>query len=1021
MVKMKKVNIRKYSLRASFTRYKKHAAPIFIFLVIAVALYSGWLIGLQQGGVPAFEEGLMDIACLDYYLNHICQYHYLPTLFDSRTYSQPMDLSYYTRTPVLVFPLLLSPLLGQCAFNCSVATFILCNFLSMLITYYLVYRHTRNIWASFLSAILYILSNSLLISGIAHGHLRYAAIIFLIPLMFLATDLVFADEKRPLFIGAIATVLLYLWFLGVNSTIGTICLVCCITVWMGIYACKKRLPRLAVLTSIFVICATSYYVVFILSYAKFFPSAQVTLNELITNETPNLLQALALNIAQANRTNPAVMSIGVLYAYTLIQFLPLPLSILAIFNNRRHIVPFFIGVLLMLFSTPLSVALYMLMPMPFRAPGRTFLPTATFIFAFLAGIGFSWLYHHLPKNIHIPKLKNKTPQIFSLGLICLILAGSMPVFMYTAKSWNIPSDIEQAYRSIPKGSRVLMIPIYGTVSFGYSLSSPEQAYYREDASVGWTLVHLHEYMASKYQLKCADGGTSWEIPFMTKWWLEMINEKMATWNDTIGAINTLSLAPDLQYLVVYKKITPLYVLEQLDKSNQLEKTFNSETMAVYKRTNSIEQPIMESNKAFLLYCGSYRYSLPSITMLTSGQTPIIMGQTPWELFDLENAKNMENLIFTTQNTFIDDIVTEYAIVNTKNKVFINLEDTISATETSWIRSGFWQPSLGKYTIATITPEKLYNVSFKVDAEDTYDIYIRSPCNGPWRGKLQTYLNHKYIGTIIFPQDSYGFKWFNIGTFNLTRGEHTLGLKNTESQWIDIDAIAIVKHDEIKQNIEAHKKEIAQLISKKDYLGIYEAETSYISLNKASVTDDWNTNWTTYPSGGWVRGQTVKIAAQGYMEIKIEAPISGEYCIAVKQKGKSNMRLYDQEIFPYQIQTSDNFNYVYYQVYLTEGEHTIKFTATQEPVWIDCIYLSNKPLPSLLSNENPNISISVKNDGDYIINSSASQPRYTLLMKSYFPLWTTTSSSGKTQQAYLANGFLTCFYISEKKYEIRFGE
>jgi hypothetical protein len=256
---------------------------------------------------------------------------------------------------------------------------------------------------------------------------------------------------------------------------------------------------------------------------------------------------------------------------------------------------------------------------------------------------------------------------------------------------------------------------------------------------------------------------------------------------------------------------------------------------------------------------------------------------------------------------------------------------------------------------------------------------------------------------------------------LTRGEHTLGLKNTESQWIDIDAIAIVKHDEIKQNIEAHKKEIAQLISKKDYLGIYEAETSYISLNKASVTDDWNTNWTTYPSGGWVRGQTVKIAAQGYMEIKIEAPISGEYCITVKQKGKSNMRLYDQEIFPYQIQTSDNFNYVYYQVYLTEGEHTIKFTATQEPVWIDCIYLSNKPLPSLLSNENPNISISVKNDGDYIINSSASQPRYTLLMKSYFPLWTTTSSSGKTQQPYLANGFLTCFYISEKKYEIRFGE
>ncbi|MGB9960257.1 MAG: hypothetical protein ACPLKQ_07045 [Candidatus Bathyarchaeales archaeon] len=586
---------------------------------------------------------------------------------------------------------------------------------------------------------------------------------------------------------------------------------------------------------------------------------------------------------------------------------------------------------------------------------------------------------------------------------------------------TVPRDIEQAYGSIPEGSRILMVPIYGTCSFEYSLSSPEQAYYRSDVSVGWTLVHLHEYMANKYHLKCADGGTSWEIPFMTKWWLEMVNEKMAKWNDTIGAINALSLAPDLQYLVVYKKITPKYVLEQLDNNNQLEKTFDSETMAVYKRNNSIELPVMESEKAFLLYCGSYRYSLPSLTMLTNGKTPIIMGQTPWELFNLENAKDMENLIFATQNTFTEDIATEYAVANAKNKILINLEDTIKATETEWIRSGFWQPSWNKYTIATITTGKMYNISFKVDTANAYDIYIRSVCNGPWRGKLQVWLNHENVSVISFPQDSYGFRWFNVGRFNLTLGEHTIGLENIESQWIDIDAIAIVKHEEIGNTIKTYKNAIRQLIAQKDYIGVYEAEQSYTKLYEASITDDWNKNWETYPSGGWVRGQTVKLSPQGYMEIKIEAPISREYYITVKQVGKSILNINGQNISPQQISCSNNFNYLSYRVFLTQGMHTIKLAAPEEPAWIDCIYVSSKPLQEILNNKNPHITLSVRNDGDYVINSSTSNHRYVLLMKSYFPLWTAKNISGKSQQPYLANGFLTCFYISGEKNEIRFGE
>jgi hypothetical protein len=99
--------------------------------------------------------------------------------------------------------------------------------------------------------------------------------------------------------------------------------------------------------------------------------------------------------------------------------------------------------------------------------------------------------------------------------------------------------------------------------------------------------------------------------------------------------------------------------------------------------------------------------------------------------------------------------------------------------------------------------------------------------------------------------------------------------------------------------------------------------------------------------------------------------------------------------------------------------TIKLIALGEPVWVDCIYVSNKPLQEILKNENPAITISVKNDGEYTVASYTENPRYVLLIKSYFDIWSAKSSSGKAR-SYLANGFLTCFYITEQKYKIFFG-
>jgi hypothetical protein len=172
----------------------------------------------------------------------------------------------------------------------------------------------------------------------------------------------------------------------------------------------------------------------------------------------------------------------------------------------------------------------------------------------------------------------------------------------------------------------------------------------------------------------------------------------------------------------------------------------------------------------------------------------------------------------------------------------------------------------------------------------------------------------------------------------------------------------------------------------------------------------------------VGGQTIKLSKQGSAEIRIEAPVSGDYYITVKQKSKNNLFIDDKSISPYQIQPSNNdFEYASYQIYLEEGKHTLNLTAIEETVWLDSIYVSNEPLSELLNHENPKIQISIKSDSNYIVNSYANQSRYVLLLKSYFPSWIAMDSSEKTQQAYLANSFLTCFYVSSDKYDVQFGK
>ena len=94
---------------------------------------------------------------------------------------------------------------------------------------------------------------------------------------------------------------------------------------------------------------------------------------------------------------------------------------------------------------------------------------------------------------------------------------------------------------------------------------------------------------------------------------------------------------------------------------------------------------------------------------------------------------------------------------------------MKTTETNWITADFWQPALGQLAMSTTTPGVIHNTTFKVSGTGNYDIYVRAACNGQWRGNLEILLDGQNLGGNYSPADSYGYRWFQVTTANLSKG------------------------------------------------------------------------------------------------------------------------------------------------------------------------------------------------------------------------------------------------------------
>jgi len=1143
-------------------QWVKQGSVYIAFLAIALLVTLPWIVGWKDGEIMWSDEAAHSLATIHYYVNYFHQYHSIPLVYDSSTYSQPMDFSYYLRTPTNFIPMILSLILGLDATGAVTASSALLLFGTLSATYYFVHQYTKSTASSFTSAILYVFSGYALFTMYLSS-VKLFLVLFLIPLLAIGLHLYMRiDGKKSLSLLALSTII-YAWFIGINAYIAAIGLVSILVVMLFTHEQRQHWWKLATAG---LICGTltGIYLFFVKSISLFLFPPHMRLINYQWHHAPNLLQSLALTIGPNNPLAPGTVSIGADFWYTLICFLPLGLASVAIVYKRRLVLAYLLGLLLLALSTGVNGPLgwlYLHTPfLPFRASGRTFMPVAAFIFVFLAGVGMAIILDKL-RVLNVKRSFRYIVPAVSISLIGFVLGVGMSTSRECAKTYNVPAEVEQAYQQIPHGSQVLVLPMCGPRDFGLSLSAPEVRLYKQDAIAGHFISHLHMYEVNKNHLREAYAPINvWEVPPMTNWFFSMMREKLASWNDSSGAIGLLNSAPNLQYLVIYKKLVPQSILEAFSTNSELEKAYENDLMLVYKRVDSTLMPILESKKAFLLYCGSYRYALPSITRLTNGKTPVLMGETPWYIMDLQDIERMNNLTIVAQNTSLDDVAMIYALTHVKEKIIINPDDSLAFSETNFYSSRFWQPSINA-SILTTTTSAPYSQSFTISAEGTYDIFIRTACNGKWQGSLNVSLDGRFIGRGYFPVDKYGPTWLQIGTFDLTHGKHELTFINTQpGRPVGIDAIAIVDHQQYLESSRTYRDKLKDIVSQKDYLAIYEVETNSTGLYQAMVTGDWSDDPATYPSGGWPRGQSVKLAPRtnilrhpadfivnkertvprgasnpedslwtvaednswaylhagetsdpltlavpgldpnryysieigiwsdgartgeftkdGYsqilespnveprqmnwipidyllrssgdgtltfvytrgtdlskpsslddikvtrvaeLSINVDIPVSQEYYITVREKGTSKLMLDGERQDPLQSysDSSTTWTYTVYRGFLSEGKHIVSvLSGDEQDVWVDCVYVSTKPLPDVTVNTNPECRIEVIDASKYRMVSTDDQSRYVLLMKSYFPSWRVDSDE-KTFGPYLSNAFLTGFYVEGREYTIQF--
>jgi hypothetical protein len=523
---------------------------MFIFFFgVSTCFFIDW-IPSHSSQIPAFEEGLLDVSAVQYSARYLRANHRLPQLWENRTYSQSLDEQYYQATLVELPATLIAVVFPVDAIHAVALCHLFLTTVILIIIYLTLRYFGLEVISSAAGALIYLATNSYYLTGISQGNMRLLLILTgLTMLVYFA--MLYAARKK------VSPVRRLLLFLGIalGSTIigqGNLSLLPQALLFIIVLPLALRnsidinLKKLIVVGLI--VIAVSAFCFIQIQKAKALDPDPVA-SSLLFNEAPNLFTAFNLSIGNPSRPPLEVQNFNLTWRTEALAATVLVVSIIGLMLQADLCV---LGLWIICYAALTAgpngpLAQYMNLIPYFRSAGRTFFLFLHYGIIILFTCSLDMLFK---------RIGNRSIARTAIGILLAILL--FPALLVErnklVRTRQIEPGLEEAYRSIPNGSTISLLPQYLGGS-SYSDNAENYALYRHDFAVGLSLMHQHEYLSEKYNLQnTTSPPNDWTIPLLTRnnfAYLEKSIEK-GRWAEIRKQLSYLN--PDLGYLIIYTKI-----------------------------------------------------------------------------------------------------------------------------------------------------------------------------------------------------------------------------------------------------------------------------------------------------------------------------------------------------------------------------------------------------------------------------------------------------------------------------------
>ena len=312
----------------------------------------------------------------------------------------------------------------------------------------------------------------------------------------------------------------------------------------------------------------------------------------------------------------------------------------------------------------------------------------------------------------------------------------------------------------------------------------------------------------------------------------------------------------------------------------------------------------------------------------------------------------------------------------------------------WVKRSSWRIigalTLSGDTLTTLGKNRI-SIPFEVDSDGFYSVWLRVGF-APWRGKLTVSIDGELVQSVV-PESPYWctLKWVKVADLELAKGKHLISLENDGKGYNDIDAIAIIKPEDLEKKLDETLKMLQDFPGRIIYF--LEAEKFFF---------DSSSNWllNVVPYEGCVISSENPEVNPSSTPLKFTIPRKGNYIIAARiAMGPNYGTIYiDLDGNLQSIQCNSSVSQFEWReigpISFDVGEHLIGISGVGH-VELDTVLIctlregeNNLSLHEMFSSHAPDVSIDYSrvNPCLYQVNVNANEPFTLVFSETYSPLW-----------------------------------